>query len=589
MATRITQSQVNSLKKQAEAINRTFQSVKGSMTQSDIDRASSGITTATQGVKDLRVGQALATGDTKSLSQAMSAGGRAPTISSSIIGTGKFDVPEPINTTDASNALGGAVGVGVSQTGTPTYGETATGGAATTTGTKGTTDAGAKYDIGTTTGAKGGDLISQIQSDIEALRGKPERQAELDKLYKTELLQKELDSIREEKMMRDRYYENQLRDMQDRGGGLEMGLQGEMDTLSRNRNRELADISIREAVALQDFNTATAIVDKKLAAEFEPLQNEITNLTNLYNLMQNDMSESEQLQAQAVINDKASSKTYAMNSASAAYEMLFNSGAVTPDRLNIISNGIKASTDAISAGKSPMQGVNMIYSALDGVISPTQKSMMLQEASLAWDKEKYYAGLAQDALKATKETLKAEAEAMKNAKGTLVMEQKKSDLAGLLIDENGNAIHDGMKGTVGAYGVARWTPFTVDKGAQKEFIGIVDQLTNGMTFSELMEAKANGATFGALSEGELRLLSDTATKINNWRLEDKNTKKTIGYEIDEASFLRELKTIQTLSDEAVRRTQQSLLSPDELGALEVMTSGSSSSTSTVIDGSNYYY
>lgn len=536
----------------------------------------------------------------------------APTIGAGTIGTGNFGVPPPVNDSTANSALGGMVGVGVSQTGTPTYGST---GAATSTTGKGekvddpyglktkdatgTTDAGSTYEVGTTMGGKGGDLISQIQKDIEALRGKGEREAELDKLYKVEQRQKELDAIRAEKLTRDRYYENQLRDMQDRGGGLEMGLQGEMDTLQRNRNRELADISIREAVALQDFNTATAIVEKKLKAEFEPIQNEITNLSNLYGLMQNDMSESEQMQAQAIINDKASSKTYAMNSASAAYEMLFNSGAVTPDRLAIISDGIKAATDAISAGKSPMQGVNQIYSALDGVISPTEKSMMLQEAQLAWDKEKYYAGLRAEAAKTTAETLTKEKEAMTQAEYGLLMEKKKQDLIDQLIDENGNPIHQGIKATVGSYDWSlnpwddtRTSFWTKDKEAQTEFVGLVDQLTAGLTLNELINAKANGATFGALSIPELQLLSNAATIINQARITEKGadgeTLVTVGYKLSEADFAKELGVIRYYSDLAVKRRQEGVFSSDEISTIDTMTSGTGTTTVPVVDGSLYY-
>lgn len=102
----------------------------------------------------------------------------------------------------------------------------------------------------------------------------------------------------------------------------------------------------------------------------------------------------------------------------------------------------------------------------------------------------------------------------------------------------------GMKKAVGTWALARWTPLRPDvtTGKVSNFISSVDQLTKDLTLDKLISAKAEGATFGALSEGELRLLSDSASKINSWRRTDEGG-NTTHYQTSEASFKKELDNI----------------------------------------------
>lgn len=95
-----------------------------------------------------------------------------------------------------------------------------------------------------------------------------------------------------------------------------------------------------------------------------------------------------------------------------------------------------------------------------------------------------------------------------------------------------------------AVGVNPLTRFGVSDftGAKSNFIGTVEQLRQQMTLDQLVNAKANGATFGALSEGELKLLSQSATKIGSWAIKDKAGNVT-GYDIDEKDFKQELDKI----------------------------------------------
>lgn len=79
-------------------------------------------------------------------------------------------------------------------------------------------------------------------------------------------------------------------------------------------------------------------------------------------------------------------------------------------------------------------------------------------------------------------------------------------------------------------------------GAKSNFIAGVEQLRGQLTLQNLQNAKAGGATFGALSDSELALLSSSASKIGTWAKKDTAGNIT-GYEVDEATFKKELDKI----------------------------------------------
>lgn len=156
---------------------------------------------------------------------------------------------------------------------------------------------------------------------------------------------------------------------------------------------------------------------------------------------------------------------------------------------------------------------------------------------------------------------KEDAAALKEAQASLPIMRDKIDLVDVLKQ------HPGMAGTVGAYGLSRFTPFTLDKSARQEFLGGVQKLVGGMTLDNLISAKERGATFGALSDAELSILAASASAINTWAIRDKNG-QIIGYEIGEAEFKKELDNIQNLTRRAMELSGASLIADDEDALLD---------------------
>ena len=82
-------------------------------------------------------------------------------------------------------------------------------------------------------------------------------------------------------------------------------------------------------------------------------------------------------------------------------------------------------------------------------------------------------------------------------------------------------------------------------GEKQNLIGDIKQLQSQLSLDSLVNAKANGATFGALSEKELKLLSDSATKLSTWEVEKDG--RTVGYDTSEKAFKTEMDKIRNFA------------------------------------------
>ncbi len=83
-------------------------------------------------------------------------------------------------------------------------------------------------------------------------------------------------------------------------------------------------------------------------------------------------------------------------------------------------------------------------------------------------------------------------------------------------------------------------------GGKTNFIAGIEQLRSQLTLDSLINAKAKGATFGALSEGELKTLQASASKLATWAMVDKDGNVT-GYKASEGDFKRELDKINNFA------------------------------------------
>jgi hypothetical protein len=111
-------------------------------------------------------------------------------------------------------------------------------------------------------------------------------------------------------------------------------------------------------------------------------------------------------------------------------------------------------------------------------------------------------------------------------------------ISGLLGREN-------FANAVAPSAIGRWNIANMFTGEKSNVISTVEQLTSQLTLDSLVRAKAQGATFGALSEGELRTLAASATKIGTWAI--KKDGNVVGYKTTEPEFRKELDKINNFA------------------------------------------
>lgn len=128
-------------------------------------------------------------------------------------------------------------------------------------------------------------------------------------------------------------------------------IEQDVATLNRQKNSELADIAIQQQAAAGNYRTAFDIVEAKIAAEFEPLQNEIETLKTMYSFYQNDLTESEKLEAQARIQEKEAALNFERNKEMARYEQeLRQSDPLYQANLSNVYSQINARNADITSG-----------------------------------------------------------------------------------------------------------------------------------------------------------------------------------------------------------------------------------------------
>ena len=117
--------------------------------------------------------------------------------------------------------------------------------------------------------------------------------------------------------------------------------------------------------------------------------------------------------------------------------------------------------------------------------------------------------------------------------------QKQAALSRSQIDQVGSILTSGnLKTAVGPNVFSRFGKIrSILTPGVNNFIANVEQIRSQLNLQSLIDAKAKGATFGALSDQELRVLSNAATKLGSWAVGDKdqfgNITNVTGYKVKE--------------------------------------------------------
>lgn len=165
-------------------------------------------------------------------------------------------------------------------------------------------------------------------------------------------------------------YEDQIKKMRENSDGKLTGaLDAEISDLTRKANEDLANIGIQQQVAQGNLTAAQTIIKDKVDAKFEPIDNQISSLEKLYTLYQNDMSESDQVEAQLKIDELKTKRDQNSTAYAKALETAVQNGA--PDSV------LKAIDTAAS---NPNASASSIYAAAGQyAVQPSDSKYQLQQ------------------------------------------------------------------------------------------------------------------------------------------------------------------------------------------------------------------
>lgn len=168
------------------------------------------------------------------------------------------------------------------------------------------------------------DVMSRLLKLTEKQGTSADVQASLEKEYELQAKQEKLNTLNARAMTVDRDYETKRRAiMENPEGKLTGALAGEIKNLERERDQQLADIGIQQAVAQGNVNLAESTIKRKVEAEFEPIKNQIESLKTYMTLYSNDLTDKEKatLESQLRIQEQnlKSGSTSALNAQQAQY------------------------------------------------------------------------------------------------------------------------------------------------------------------------------------------------------------------------------------------------------------------------------
>ncbi len=344
--------------------------------------------------------------------------------------------------------------------------------------------------------------------------------------------------------------------------------------LRENAIKALTVSSLLEA-SRGNLATAQSLVDRAVAAKYDPIKEEINaNLKNLelilnspeYTVAEKNRAEIQKnLQREKerqVAKDEQDDKDVRNLSLTA---QKYGAPSDVIQKIQEAGSFDEAQLIAGSYLRDPQAKYELEAARLDNILKKAQIDKVQKETRL----------LGEPTEKETKEMK----EALMEAESSIPVMQDKIDAVDTLSIHSGfdtrvgpNFLTRGPRGFFGGLGrvvsgvgipTVIGSAYTELTGKGQDFAGGIHKLVGGLTLDSLIAAKARGATFGALSDSELKILANSATAISDWEIKDKNNRGTGFWNIDQESFKRELKTVQDLTRRALIQSQGKIFTEDE--------------------------
>ena len=432
------------------------------------------------------------------------------------------------------------------------------------------------------------DLQSRVLSSIERLGGQTAKKQQLEQEAGLPGQRQDLQNVI-----------NQLQGLQKEAQAIPLQIQEEFKgvgatsggaaPIQASRLRENAIKSLGLAAIGQtlqgNISLAEQSIQSALDAEFEPVKTELEVLKQAYTFNKEALERIDKKRADN-LNIVLNERTRLLGLQEADKKEIYNIGmtaaqygadAGTVQKIIQARNREEALSLAGSFLQDPAAKQALENAKLDNLLTRTQINKTNYELGLL----QKYGGMTPaqytDFIKAERKEIEAVKDISEKSRlEGISLQEKLGTISGIL---NSSALSSavgtsyltrapqGIFGNIGAF-VGLGAGSVLEAGAQKitgeyqNFIASVEQLASQEFIDTLIDAKAQGAVFGALNEQEGNALRAASTKIGSFAVKDKNGKVT-HYNTGEAQFKKEIETIQALTKTAYQRVTGSSWLPDE--------------------------
>lgn len=320
--------------------------------------------------------------------------------------------------------------------------------------------------------------------------------------------------------------------------------------MERRGNANLANLAIRAQASQNLLTAAQQTIKDKIDAQFQPIQDQIDFLTKFAQVNSNDLTESEKFKLQQQADQKKSELDNLTKTVDTLHQ-------------NLLAN------DAPASAYSAIDKV--VYDYTSGKITASDAQTKVYQAAGAYAK-KSDAPVTKDINGVTMQwnpttgkweqpSISGNSGVDKNSTTLAGAQSNVSNITDLLNSPGLNTSvgtsfltrgPSGVLGTLGRAASIVGIPSAISgtyrnlTGDRQNFIAGVEQVRSNLNLESLIQAKSRGATFGALSDQELRVLANSATKIGSWAIKDKDG-NVIGYNASESDFKKELDKINNFA------------------------------------------
>lgn len=363
--------------------------------------------------------------------------------------------------------------------------------------------------------------LGNIFTGLTSLGERGATQMSLEEQAGIPTLNKELVDIENQLRQTDLDFRRQREAVMSRPGLTMASANAELAQLARTQNSQLADLEVIRQARSNSLTNAQSLIDRKIELEFADKKAKVDAIKFIYDENKDLLSKEED----NLLSETIRREERAFNLAKSEFEK------VESEKLQLVRNA-----QANGASNQVMSAIMQSKSIEEAYKNAGRYGVSIDDKIKNAQLDKIRSELPVDLPEAEKEK-------------AIVIADKINAFDSIL----GNKL--GLKLSVGPTGLNRMAGAlditSGGIGAKQEFIASVEQLVSEETLNSLINAKAKGATFGALSEGELALLKQTASKIGKWSKEKNG--KVVGYEAPESAFIQELNTLKNLQIKAYEK------------------------------------